>query len=415
MAAGHPDTTLDPAATRTRPRATAGLTAEEHLRGFRVRQALKIACASCLGILVPTLLQLQSIYICPLFAFMLLSNFYSDTLRAALEALCVVFVAAAGAVVLAALFGGAPPIYIALMLVWLFAVTLLLDRFPLGTLVGGIIVAVNLFTAIFVSIETVFDASRHFYGLLLLAMVVGVAVDHLLWPPRRRTVFLDVLASIYESLGRGFARLGERSAEDLSELPALLRLHELARIVQSYHGAGLNRRNPLVRLLMHSSALLLHLEFQRREWHRTQRSARCDPPAGRSPAGRHRCAVPAHRPGRPGPGAGCGCRALARRERRHAGSGYGRAAGGARCRTAGPGARLEHPAGRADARAHGIPSRRSDRRLQRGGHAAQEPASGLPRHAAARARRRGRAPAQRQDRADRGAADPRPDLARSAR
>lgn len=273
MAAGHPDSTLDDAAaTRGPPEAMAGLTAHEHLCGFRVRHALKIALACCLCIVIPTLLQLQSIYFCPLFAFMVLSGFYTDTLGSALEALGVVLIAATGGVVLSALFGGAPPVHLVLMLAWLFAITLLLDRYPLGATVGGIIVAVLLFTSIFVSIDTVLYASVHFYGLLLLAMVIVVAVDHLVWPPHRRTVFLDVLATIYDSLAAGFARLGA-SPENPAELRALLRLHELAHVVQSYHGIGLNRRNPLVRLLMHSAGLLLHLEFQRREWHRAQDAA----------------------------------------------------------------------------------------------------------------------------------------------
>ena len=245
--------------------------AEDHLRAFRVRHALKIALACCLCIFVPTLLQLQSIYMCPLFAFMLLTGFYTDTIGTALEVLGVVLLAATGALLIAALFAAAPPIYLGLTLAWLFAITLLLERYPLGALMGGIIVAVILFSSIFVSEASVLDSSLHFYGLLLIAMPVAVAVDHLLWPPHRRTVFLDVLATIYESLAAGFARLGASAGEDPSELRALLRLHDLARVAQSYHGEGLNRANPLVQLLMHSSALLLHLEFQRREWRRLQR------------------------------------------------------------------------------------------------------------------------------------------------
>jgi uncharacterized membrane protein YccC len=187
--------------------AAAGLSAEQHLREFRVRHALKIALACCLCIVVPTLLELQSIYMCPLFAFMLLTGFYSDTLGAALEVLVVVLLAATGALLIAALFGGAPPLYLALTLAWLFAITLLLDRYPLGALMGGILVAVILFTSIFVAAASVLDSSTHFYGLLLIAMAVAVAVDHLLWPPQRRTVFLDELAPINERLAAGFARL----------------------------------------------------------------------------------------------------------------------------------------------------------------------------------------------------------------
>jgi uncharacterized membrane protein YccC len=274
VSAGQPDGALSLADTGPGDRPSSGapaaawVTAEERLREFRVRHALKIALACCLCVLVPALLQIQSIYMCPLFAFMLLTGFYADSLAAALDALALVLVAAAGAVLITALFVEAPPIHLALMLAWLFAITLLLDRFPLGALMGGIIVAMLLFTSIFVAETTRVASSLHFFGLLLIAMAIAVAVDHLLWPPRRRAVFLDVLATIYESLGAGFTGLRARGADDPSELRALLRLHELARVVQSYHGSGLNQGNPLVQLLTHSSALLLHLEFQRREWRR---------------------------------------------------------------------------------------------------------------------------------------------------
>ena len=280
MSAGRPGVALAPGAAREAP---SGLTAEQHLREFRVRHALKLAVACCLCILVPTVLHLQSIYLCPLFAFMVLSSFYNDTFGAALEVLGFVVFAAAGALLIAGLFGAAPPIFLGLTLTWLFAITLLLDRFPLGAMLGSILVAILLLTSIFVAQSTLLDAVLHFYGLLLIAMAVVVTVDHLLWPLHRRTVCLDVLATIYESLGRGFAHLRESEAEDPSELRALLRLHELARMAQSYHGAGLNRGNPLVQLVMHSSALLLHLEFQRREWQRIRGTAADTPSAPAGP------------------------------------------------------------------------------------------------------------------------------------
>jgi uncharacterized membrane protein YccC len=245
-----------------------GVTAEEHLREFRVKQALKAALVCCLCILVPSALHIQSIYFGPVFAFMVLTTFYNDTLGAALEALLGVLTGASGALVITALFGSVAPIYLVFMLAWLFTSTLFLNRFPLGAMLGSIIPAILLFTSIFVSRATVFDLSVHLFGVLALALAITVAVDHLLWPPQRRTVFLDVLATIYESLGAGFAGLHQSRADDPSELRALLRLHELGRVVQTYQGSGSNKDNPLVRLLMNSSALLLHLEFQRREWQR---------------------------------------------------------------------------------------------------------------------------------------------------
>jgi uncharacterized membrane protein YccC len=255
-----------------------GITAEDHLREFRVRHTLKTALACCLCILIPTVLHFQSIYFCPVFAFLLLTSFYHDTLAAALEALLGVLVAAAGALALTALFGAAPPLYLVFMLAWLFALTLFLDRFALGAMLGGIVAATVLFTAIFVSRATVGDLVVHLYGLLLFAMATAVAVDHLVWPQHRRTAFLDVLATIYESLGAGFARLPEGGADDPSELRALLRLHELARVVQGYRGGGLDQTNPLARLLTESSALLLHLEFQRHEWQRAGQAAADEAP-----------------------------------------------------------------------------------------------------------------------------------------
>jgi uncharacterized membrane protein YccC len=242
------------------------MTAEDHLREFRVKQALKAAVVCCLCILIPTALHIQSIYFGPVFAFMVLTTFYNDTLGAALQALLGVLGGASGAIVITALFGSVAPIYLVFMLAWLFAATLLLSRFPLGAMLGSIVPAIILFTSIFVSRATVLDLAVHLFGVLLLAMAVTVAVDHLLWPPERRTVFLDVLATIYESLGAGFAGLQHSRADDPSGLRALLRLHDLGRVVQTYQGSGLNTDNPFGRLLMNSSALLLHLEFQRREW-----------------------------------------------------------------------------------------------------------------------------------------------------
>ena len=261
----------EPSAALTQARAERwdserGDIAEDHLREFRVKHALKIGLACSLCILVPALLHLQSIYLCPVFAFMLMSGFHSDTLAAGLEALGGVVVASLGALLITVSTGSAPPIYLALMLTWLFAIMLLLGRYPLGAILGGIIAAIILFTSIFVSRAIVWDLSVHFFSLVLVAVTISVAVDHLLWPPHRRTLFLDVLGSIYETLGTGFGRLPESDADDSAALRALLRLHELAHVIQSYHGGGPDRGHPPMQLVMHSSALILHLEFQKREW-----------------------------------------------------------------------------------------------------------------------------------------------------
>ena len=397
MTAGHPGGALDPADAGAGDRsssgapATAWATAEERLREFRVRHALKIALACCLCVLVPTLLQIQSIYMCPLFAFMLLTGFYADSLAAALEALALVLVAAAGAVAITALFDEAPPLHLALMLAWLFAITLLLDRFPLGALMGGIIVAMLLFTSIFVAETTLVgvqppfprpaadrdgDRGRGRPSAMAAAPARGVprcAGDdlrepgHGLRPPAREQRRRSERAARAAAAAR--ARAGG---------PVLSR--QRAEPGQSAGAAADPQQRALAPPRVPKAGMAPGEAAGRR------RDAR----GRRPPAGRHRRAVPADRRGCRGPHARPAGRAVAGRERRPAGRACARAAPGARRRAAGPGPQLEHPAGAADARAHGHPPGRGHPFLQPRGGPAREPAARVHRGSAAAAHRRPR-------------------------
>jgi hypothetical protein len=239
---------------------------EASLHEGQVKHALKTALGCCLATALSYFFHMPNGQLAPVFVYLVMTiGMPSPPLNWLLSQLAIAVSAVASAVVLVA-FGGAPFVYLAVTLLWIFNCVLFTNWVPLPATLGAMVSALG----IFVFFEgTVGDALKFYvaYGLNFLIGGFSVVVVHtLLWQLNTRWVFLERLAAVYALLEdhcrhaarrvrSGESTLVESSPEEWAPFRPLRQLlaPELRR--------GRDTSNPFARMIIACRSLNLRLWF----------------------------------------------------------------------------------------------------------------------------------------------------------
>ncbi|MEM8954656.1 MAG: FUSC family protein [Verrucomicrobiota bacterium] len=125
-----------------------------------------------------------------------------------------IVVAGAVAVLLHAIMGGEPIVFLVFILAWLCVWMAAVRALPLGHLVGGILITMILFTTA-LGTAGVMDFVLHFWLQCLIGFVLATIVDRFLWREPREAFFYKTLAELTESFAGDWDEVagewGERS------------------------------------------------------------------------------------------------------------------------------------------------------------------------------------------------------------
>src|SRR5882724_10054826 len=173
---------------------------EASLREGQVKHALKTALGCCLATALSFLFHVPNGQLAPVFAYLLMtSGMPSPRINWLLAQLAIVVSALVSAVVLVA-FGGAPVVYLAITLLWIFTCVLFTNWAPLPATLGAMVSAIG----IFVFFEGTEGDALRFYVAYGLNFLIGgfsvVVVDTLLWALNTRKIFLERLVAVYARL-----------------------------------------------------------------------------------------------------------------------------------------------------------------------------------------------------------------------
>jgi hypothetical protein len=170
---------------------------EEADRQGRLRQAVKAALATSLAMLAANVVHLESSYLAPLLAFVLMTLGAPEVVRNWLQTLAAVAVNAAATGFFVLVIAEPGPLFLLVMLLWLFGAFLFSSRWWLPAVLGTMVSAIALFMAVFDSTAATF-AFLHDYTLnLLLGGFFASAVHVLIWPRNLHRLFLHKLAEVY--------------------------------------------------------------------------------------------------------------------------------------------------------------------------------------------------------------------------
>ena len=177
----------------------------EHLHGTFLRQgqvkhALKTALACCLATGLSFYFHLDNAQLAPVLAFLFMTRgMPNPNLNWLLSMVAIVISASVSGLLLAA-FEGAPFLYVALALLWIFVFLLFSNWFPLPATLGVLVSAIGIFVKLYGTV----GATLNFYvayGLAcLFAGLAVITVHTLLWPLNSPQVFLQTLAEVYDNL-----------------------------------------------------------------------------------------------------------------------------------------------------------------------------------------------------------------------
>ena len=239
---------------------------EASLRQGQVKHAVKTALACCHAAVLSYYFHLPSGQLTPVFAYLLLTiGMPSPGLNWLLALLGVAASAVASALLLVA-FQGAPFLYLAVTLLWIFTCLLFSNWFPLPATLSAMVSALGLF----VFFEGTVEAALAFFVAYTLNFLIAgfsvVVVNTLLWPFSTQKVFLERLAGVYAHLEdhcRQAARWvlsGESPpASGASEEWAPFR--PLRQLLAPELRRGRDTSNPFARMILACRSLNLRLWF----------------------------------------------------------------------------------------------------------------------------------------------------------
>lgn len=173
---------------------------ETFLRQGQVKHALKTAMACCLATALAFYFHLENALFAPLLTFILMTRGMPNPNLNWLLTLVAVGINTTVSALLLLAFEGAPYLYVALMLLWIFISLLFANWFPLPATLAVLVSAISIFVKLYGTVgETL--AFYLGYGLnLLFAGLAVIIIHNLLWPLTAPKVFLQTLAEVYDNL-----------------------------------------------------------------------------------------------------------------------------------------------------------------------------------------------------------------------
>jgi hypothetical protein len=239
---------------------------ETSLRRAQVKHAVKTALGCCVATVLAFYFHVPTGEFAPLFVYLLMTlGMPSPRLNWLLSQFAIVGSAIVSGLVLVA-FWSAPPLYLAMTLVWIFTCVLFENWFPLPATLGAMVSALG----IFVFYEGGVGAALSFYvdyaHNFLIAGFSVVVVHTLLWQLNTRKVFLERLAAVYailEDYGRDAARrvlCGESAPVDSSP-QEWAPFRSLRQLLAPELRRGRDTSNPFAHVILACRSLNLRLWF----------------------------------------------------------------------------------------------------------------------------------------------------------
>jgi uncharacterized membrane protein YccC len=207
------------------------MTLHEHVERFRVHLAIKATVAAVLCGCIGIVFHLQYGYLSPLVTILVLILFRGQTIKAGVPGFFACLVSGFVAIVISIVLNDAPWAYVLCMLTWLFVWMAFLTPLPLGHVLGGILIAMILFTVV-LSTAPAEDLLLGFWSQVFIGLAVAAAVDRVLWPSGTEDSLYDTLAALFEAFATDL--------EALARAPRATPTAGRASMAELYHIAHLS-------------------------------------------------------------------------------------------------------------------------------------------------------------------------------
>jgi uncharacterized membrane protein YccC len=174
------------------------MTLHEHVERFRVRLAIKATVAAVLCACIGIVFHLEYGYLAPLVTILVLIVFRGQTIKAGVPGFFACLISGSVAIIISVVLNDAPWAYVLCMLTLLFVWMALLTPVPLGHVLGGILIAMILFTVV-LGTGPAEDLLLGFWSQVFIGLAVAVAVDRVVWPSETENSLYDTLAALFEA------------------------------------------------------------------------------------------------------------------------------------------------------------------------------------------------------------------------
>jgi uncharacterized membrane protein YccC len=206
------------------------MTLHEHVERFRVHLAIKATVAAVLCGCIGIVGHLQYGYLAPLITVLVLIVFRGQTIRAGIPGFLACLVGGSVALVISAVLADAPWAYVLCMLTWLFVWMAFLTPLPLGHILGGVLIAMILFTVV-LDTGRPEDLLVSFWSQMFIAIAVAGAVDRALWPSGTEESLYETLAALFEAFATDLEALTAPSpARPATEQASMAELNHIAHL-----------------------------------------------------------------------------------------------------------------------------------------------------------------------------------------
>jgi hypothetical protein len=170
------------------------------LRAGKVKYALKTGLACCLATFLAYYFHIASIELAPVLTYLFMVKGLPNPSLTWLQALVAVVISACVSGLLLVAFAGAPFLFVALTLLWIFIVLLFCNWFPLPAVTGAMVPAIGIFVKFHGTVGATLSFFLNYSVALLFAGLSVIAVRTLIWPLNTPKIFLRSLAEVYDNL-----------------------------------------------------------------------------------------------------------------------------------------------------------------------------------------------------------------------
>ena len=239
---------------------------ETFLHQGQVKHALKTALACCLATCLAYYFHLNSIQLTPVLVFLFMTRgMPNPNLNWLLTMVAVVISVSVSGLLLVA-FEGAPFLYVALALLWIFIFLLFSNWFPLPATLGVLVSAIG----IFVKLHGTVGATLNFYvsygHACFFAGLAVIIVNTLLWPFNAPQAFLQTLAEVYDNLEERCRQAASRIRSGEAPIPGVSApewapFRPLRQALAPELRRSLNTSNPFARMILSCRSLNLRVWF----------------------------------------------------------------------------------------------------------------------------------------------------------